>query len=269
MEDAGGILTLSVLFPQETESMTTPDDDPATPLRVLVIEDTASVATAIQSALRQAGMQAEIAPTGEAAIALHDSFQPDILLVDLGLPDMDGLELVARFANIGGGGIIVITANGEEATRVQGLETGADDYIVKPLALRELVARVRAVHRRVRHITLTQAAQAQIPAPRVTVDPTRRELRGQAPSPTLLTEAEFIALTALIEADGGAVSRDALSRAALRRTLHSDDRSVDQLILKLRRKLSEQGASPRTILSARSQGYLIADPSLFHSGTES
>ena len=230
-------------------------------LRVLVIEDSAGLAATIQVSLRLAGMEAEIAATGEAAIAVHERFHPDILLVDLGLPDMDGLELVARFANMGGCGIIVITANGEEAARVQGLETGADDYVVKPLAMRELVARVRAVHRRAR-----QAVQAQAAAPPsegLSIDHAKRLLRGQGETPALLTEAEYLALTHLLDAAGAPVSRDALSLAALRRNLHSDDRSVDQLVLKLRRKLTEQGASPRSILSVRGQGYLIADPSVF------
>ena len=237
------------------------ETDSREPLRVLVVEDTAGIAAAIQVSLRLAGMQVEIAATGEAAIALHDSLIPDIVLVDLGLPDMDGLELVARFANIGGSGIIVITANGEEATRVQGLETGADDYVVKPLAMRELVARVRAVRRRVRQI-----AQAQTVEPvtgGLMIDHARRLLRGQGEAPTLLTEAEYLALAYLLEAAGAAVARDALSVVALRRNLHSDDRSVDQLVLKLRRKLTEQGASPRSILSVRGQGYLVADPSIF------
>lgn len=237
------------------------DKEPREPIRVLVIEDTAGLAAAIQASLRLAGMEVEIAPTGEAAIALHESFNPDIVLVDLGLPDMDGLELVARFANMGGSGIIVITANGEEATRVQGLETGADDYVVKPLAMRELVARVRAVRRRVRQIAHAQSAAPASDG--LVIDHARRLLRGAGEAPTLLTEAEYLALVHLLEAAGTSVSRDALSLAALRRNLHSDDRSVDQLVLKLRRKLTEQGASPRSILSVRGQGYLIADPSVF------
>lgn len=251
------------------------DDEAIDRLRVLVIEDTAGLAASIQAALREAGMEVEIAPTGEIAIALHESFQPDILLIDLGLPDIDGLELVARFANIGGSGIIVITANGAEATRVQGLETGADDYVVKPLALRELTARVRALHRRVRQTTQAHTAHppaTQPPASVATglaIDHARRLLRGKNESTTLLTEAEYLALTHLLDAGGTSVSREALSRAALRRNLHSDDRSVDQLVLKLRRKLSEQGASSRTILSVRGQGYLIADPSVFHLAIQS
>ncbi len=244
--------------------MSTPmhdDKDSHETLRVLVIEDSAGIAATIQVSLRLAGMEVEIAPTGEAAIALFDSLNPDIVLVDLGLPDMDGLELVARFANIGGSGIIVITANDAETTRVQGLETGADDYVVKPLAMRELVARVRAVRRRV-----GQTEQAQDAAPvaeGLVIDHARRLLRGESEAPTLLTEAEYLALVHLLEAAGASVSRDELSVVALRRNLHSDDRSVDQLVLKLRRKLTEQGASPRSILSVRGQGYLIADASVF------
>ncbi len=236
-----------------------PDDEHSDTLRVLVIEDVATIAASIQLALQQAAITTELAFTGAEAIALHASFAPDIVLVDLGLPDMDGIDLVARFAAQGGCGIIIITASGEEADRVRGLETGADDYIVKPLALRELIARVRALHRRIRSAATTPGAAAG----GIMVDHARRLVRGEDGRSTALTEAEYLALHTLIEAAGTSVSREWLSKVALRRTLHHEDRSVDQLILKLRRKLAEHGASTRSILSVRGQGYVVADPAMF------
>jgi DNA-binding response OmpR family regulator len=228
-------------------------------LRVLIIEDGATVATAIEAALREAGMTAYVASTGMAALAAKPSFHPDVILVDLDLPDIDGLHLVSRFAREADCGIIVVSANGAEATRIAGLEAGADDYIVKPAPLRELAARIRAVHRRVQRTEVDPGD----PSATLRMDPSRRLLRGPNESSVLLTEAEATALEVLLDADGASVSREWLSQTALKRKLHEDDRSVDQLVLKLRRKIASLGASERSILSARRHGYIIPDPALF------
>jgi len=230
-------------------------------IRVLIVEDTATIAATMQAALQQAGMTTELAASGAEAIARKAEFAPAIALIDLGLPDMDGLDLVEDFSAAGDCGVIVVTADGAEATRVRGLDTGADDYIIKPLALPELVARVRALHRRLQRPG--SAAPAQI-----SIDAAAHTLLGADGRRTALSDAEYVALTTLLEAAGTSVSREWLARAALRRVLHADDRSVDQLVLKLRRKLSDHGASRRTILSVRGQGYVIADPTVFGFGSE-
>lgn len=229
----------------------------AASLRILLVEDVPTVAAAMKAALLSAGFEVEHVLTGTEAVARKEHFRPDIALVDLGLPDVDGIELVERFAADGDCGIIVVTANDQAAVRVQGLETGADDYLVKPAQPSELIARIRAVHRR---MTKTPAAG---PAARIGVDTSRRCLVTMDRQQILLTEAEMSALEAMLEAGGAPVSREGLSRSALKRELHADDRAVDQLVMKLRRKLTEAGASERVILSARRQGYTIADPGLF------
>ena len=214
------------------------------------------MAAVLQAGLHQAGMGTDLARTGGEAIERGESFRPDIVLIDLNLPDVDGLDLVRHFAGIGGVGLIVVTANGEEATRIAGLDTGADDYVVKPVRVRELAARIRALERRMR--------RPGAPRPGiVTIDRVSRCLSGGNGEPTLVTEAELAALETLLDAEGASVSREWLSRVALRRPLHDDDRSVDQLILKLRRKLAGQGASSRAILAVRQQGYVIADSTMF------
>jgi len=225
-------------------------------LRVLIVEDIPTIAASMQAMLLQAGMDVGLAVSGAEAVEHKRSFQPEVILVDLDLPDMNGISLVERFAGEGDCGLIVVTANDHAAARVAGLETGADDYIVKPVPARELTARIRAVHRR-----LSKSAEAR--QLRIFVDFTQRCLTGPTGTRTLLTEAESAALETLLDAAGTGVSRDWLSRVALKRPPHADDRAVDQLMMKLRRKLAEQGASERTILSARRQGYMIADPSLF------
>lgn len=231
----------------------------ATALRVVIVEDTPTMAFAIQAALREAGMETRIATTGADAIAAKTDFRPDVVLVDLQLPDVSGMELVAMFARDADCGVIVVTANGAEADRIAGLDTGADDYIVKPAALRELAARIRAVHRRLYRPGPDQTATVAT----LTIDPARRVLAGPDDSSVILTEAEAAALDTLLDAAGASVSREMLSQAALKRSPHADDRSVDQLVLKLRRKIVSLGASERTILSARRLGYVIPDPGQF------
>lgn len=229
---------------------------PVPRIRVLLVEDVRSVAVGVQSMLLQASMDVEIAETGAEGWARKLAFNPEIALIDLGLPDVEGFELVERFAAAGDTGIILLTANDEEAARVMALETGADDYMVKPAPARELVARIRALHRRMNR---PQADRML----RIYIDAAQRSLIGPGGVRTALTEAEMSALDTLLDAGGVSVSREWLSRIALKRPLHADDRAVDQLVMKLRRKLASQGASDRTILSARRQGYMIADPSLF------
>ncbi len=230
------------------------------PLRVLVVEDTVAVSNLIAAALRAEAMVVEEAATGVRAVARKPAFCPDIVLVDLGLPDMDGIELVERFAHDGDCGVIVVTARDSEATRIAGLEHGADDYVVKPALLKELAARVRAVHRRLAR--LEQAARSYA-GPRTLLDAARRRLIGPGTISTALTEAEFSALETLVEAEGVSVSREWLGRVALKRPISPEDRSIDQLVLKLRRKLAMHGLPERAIMSSRGLGYIVPEPGRF------
>lgn len=235
-----------------------------------------TAATAIQAALHAANMITEVCTTGAGAIGQKERFRPDVLLIDLDLPDVSGFTLVEQFAAAGDCGVIVVSAFGDELTRIAGLETGADDYIVKPPVLRELAARIRAVNRRIHRrgssaslddvpmVTLPpHGATAANPGQTLAIDHVQRCLIGPTGERTLLTEAELSVLDTLIDAKGASVSREWLSRVALKRPLHSDDRSVDQLVLKLRRKIASHGQFERVILSARRQGYVIMDPTIF------
>lgn len=234
--------------------------EPRLPPRVLIVEDIAPVAMAVAASLRSSGIEAELASSGAEAIERKVSFRPDIVLVDLQLPDVIGFELVERFARDGDCGVIVVTSSSEEALRVEGLDRGADDYLVKPVPMRELAARIRALYRR---LTRSEPREPAGPPTQIVVEPAHRCLIGLHGERTTLSEAEFTALETLLDADGAPVSREWLGRVALKRPLHADDRSVDQLVLKLRRKLTASGAAERTILSARRQGYVIPDPSVF------
>lgn len=256
------------LLPVSPSSPPAPPN-PLAPLRVLIVEDSATVAVAISIALNNDNMRTRIAATGSEGLAACESFHPDIVLLDLELPDVNGMELLGHFAAMPGRGVIVVTVSGAEAQRIAGLEHGADDYIVKPAPLRELAARIRAVHRR-----LGRAAPLSAPPPGtssapetdadalVLFDIARRQLLGRNGATSPLTEAEAAALQALVEARGAAVSRARLSEVALKRALHAEDRSVDQIVLKLRRKIAVFAASERVILSMRRLGYVMPQPSI-------
>ena len=230
-------------------------------MRVLVVEDVATLAAMMERALRSEGMDVTCAGTGEQALAESELARPDIVLIDLSLPDTDGMSLVAVFANQGCG-VIVVTATAEEESRVLALDIGADDYMVKPVLMHELAARIRALHRRLQG---RGAAPAQ--GGRIGVDIQRRHLAGPEGRLQPLTEAEMLAFEALLDAAGEPVTREWISKIALKRPVHSEDRSVDQLVMKLRRKLTDLGCPDRTILSVRRQGYVMADPALFQRTT--
>ncbi len=236
------------------------------PLRVLIVEDSPATAAWLSAALTGAGMAVEQVADGGTALARKTWFRPDVALVDLGLPDFDGLSLVERLAQDGDCGVIVVSADASEASRIAGIDIGADDYVVKPPILGELVARIRAVHRR---LTRPGHPPATSRPPQVTLDSASRCLVGPGRARTPLTEAEFAAIETLLDADGASVSRDWLGRVALKRPLRADDRSVDQLVLKLRRKIAVHGVIGRTILSSRGLGYVIPEPGRFSILTES
>jgi DNA-binding response OmpR family regulator len=238
---------------------------------VMLVEDDQDVALTIQRFIERAGMKTTWARNGAEAVRLKDSFRPDIVLVDLGLPDMSGVSLITWLAGRRDCGIIVVSGRGEEVERIVGIELGADDYVTKPVPMRELVARIRAVHRR----SVRQAAPPVVAAAdggqvagyvtlgAVRVDLARRIVTSQgaeagAEAQIHLTAGEFLALEALIQAAPQPVSRETLCRLALRRPFHAEDRGVDQLILGLRRKLFDDDTAHNVIMSVRSAGYAIA-----------
>ncbi len=238
-------------------------EHPAVPRVLLVGHPTALAATAAV-ALRAAGMDVEIAATMTEAVYLLTRFHPGVVLLYAEGAAPTELERLPLLAQGGDTGVILVLAEDGEAARIAGLDAGADDAVGPATLPRELVARTRAVHRRV---VRGQASLPVEPPPQIGIDTAHRCLVGRHGERTTLSEAEFVALETLLDADGAPVSREWLGRLALKRLPHPEDRSVDQLVLKLRRKLVSVGASERTILSARRQGYVIADPTRFRSLT--
>jgi DNA-binding response OmpR family regulator len=239
-------------------------------LRVLLVEDNIAVATAMLLLLEGAGFVAAHADSGAAAKQLKQTFQPEITVVDLQLPDTSGVSLVRWLVDQGGCGVVVLSGLSDEIDRVTCLELGADDYIVKPPNPREFVARLLAVHRRVAPAARGAAgrgaaergaaereAGTKLALGACTADVTTRELRDAAGQLLELTSAEWALLTALAAAPGRTVSRDALSQAVLHRPWRPDDRSIDQLVFQLRRKLGSEDVGRRLIQSVRGEGYLL------------
>ena len=204
--------------------------------------------------VERAGFAAVWAQTGAEARVLKLSFQPNIALVDLELPDTNGITLIKWLVQ-DGCAVIVVSGAGDECDRVVGLELGADDYIVKPASLRELIARIRAVHRRAALPAAVSSARLDPGA--LVIDTAKRTVHTKAGERLALTGAEFLAIDMLSKAAGAVVTRDQLSESVLRRAWQPSDRSVDQIILTLRHKMPPDADGQSLIQSVRGYGYVL------------
>jgi two-component system, OmpR family, response regulator RegX3 len=203
-------------------------------VRVLIVEDEDSIAEPLAEGLRREGFEVERAATGESALAAPT---PDLVLLDLRLPDVDGLDVCRRLRERSDVPIIVVTARGEEADRVVGLELGADDYVVKPFGLRELIARIRAVTRRGRDMN---RGDDTIRVGELEVDGRARRARlGERVLE--LTAKEFDLLTALARDPGAAISRRRLLEDVWETSWYGSSKTIDVHVAALRRKLGDPG----------------------------
>ncbi len=217
-------------------------------MQVLVVEDDAAIYEPLVAALRRNGFEVDHTRMGVEAVSLVRDRNPDVMLLDLGLPDLEGLEVlkqVRRFSDIP---IIIATARGEETDRVVGLEIGADDYVVKPYSVRELSARIRAISRRRRN-------EQQMGTERLLVDRSKRRvtLDGQEVE---LTAKEFELLAVLAEDPGRAVTRQELFSRVWDPVWVGSGKSLDVHVATLRKKLGE-GSLIETV---RGVGYRLAAP---------
>ena len=222
--------------------------------RVLVVEDDRDIADSLELFLRSDGHRTERAHDGRRALELVQNARPDLVLLDLGLPELDGLEVLKAIRARSDLPVIVVTARREEVDELIGLGLGADDYVTKPFAPRSLMARVKAVLRRtVSTPTLTDVTTI---GPLV-VDRYRVEARVDD-VPLTLTPTEFALLAALADAPGKAMRREELIEHAMP---DSDalERTVDGHLKNLRRKLAELGA-PHLLETVRGVGYRLHVP---------
>jgi len=215
-------------------------------MRVLLVEDDTRFAGALTAALRRSGYEVDHAPTVAAALAAPPG---DLVLLDVGLPDGDGMDVCRRLRAHGDVAIIMLTARGEERDRVAGLRGGADDYVVKPFGFAELRARMEAVLRRARRSVGVREVG------RLRVDIDRHEVRV-GDRPVTLTRKEFHLLTLLVAQPGTAVRRERLLTEVWQTSWRGASRTLDVHMATLRGKIGE-GARIETI---RGVGYRITPP---------
>jgi DNA-binding response OmpR family regulator len=225
---------------------------------VLVIEDDPNTAALIALYLEREGFKPITAGDGAEGLALAWQYRPVLVILDLMLPRMDGWEVCRRLRQKSEVPVIMLTARGEEIDRVAGLTLGADDYVVKPFSPRELVARVKAVLRRVQ--TTPAGENKLLSYDEVRLDLEKRSLRVGGLSVSL-TPHEYTLLTTLMSGRGKTFTRDELlDRLYPRGEAVVIDRVVDVHIGKLRQKIEPDLSAPRYILTVRGIGYRFADP---------
>jgi DNA-binding response OmpR family regulator len=215
-------------------------------MRILLVEDDDRFADALMPALRRQGFDVSRAATAAVALATPPA---DLVLLDLGLPDMDGIEVCRRLRADGDIAIIALTARGEERDRVIGLRAGADDYLVKPFGIAELRARIEAVMRRVR-----PAARPVVAAGDLRIDLARRVVTSADGSPIALTRKEFELLAALARQPGVVVSRERLLIEVWHSAWPGGRRTLDVHMATLRGKLGR----PKVIETVHGVGYRLA-----------
>ena len=219
---------------------------------VLVVEDEASIASFVAMYLRNAGYDVKVAPTGRDALTLADSQSPALIVLDLMLPDIDGIEVCRRLRHTSDVPILMLTARDEDVDKIVGLEVGADDYLTKPFNPRELVARVKSILRRSTP-ERKEAKTTQIRHGQLLVDSGRREVQVDGQD-VQLAPKEFDLLWELLDHNGLVLTRDQLLERVWGYTFAGDTRTVDVHIRQLRRKLGD--ASP--IVTVWGVGYKAA-----------
>lgn len=224
---------------------------------VLTIEDDAPIRRGIVDALEFAGYQVLEAARGDEGVEMAVQRQYDLLLLDLVLPGTDGLTILREVRKVRPTlPVIILTARGEENDRVEGLRLGADDYVVKPFSVKELLARVEAVLRRSPERP-TDVVQVEIP--KGTADLERREVRFQDGQRTDLSEREVELLRYLATNPGRAISREEILANVWRITPQGvSTRTIDMHVARLREKLRDDAEHPQVLLTVRGKGYMFA-----------
>jgi DNA-binding response OmpR family regulator len=223
--------------------------------KVLVVEDEPAIADVVARYLKRAGYETAIAATGRGALGQSEAVRPDVVVLDLMLPDIDGLEVMRRMRRGDWrSAIILLTARGEESDRIVGLRLGADDYVVKPFSPAELVARVDAVLRRIEPLP---EREPPLRFDRLAIDPAARtaEFDGRLLE---LTQREFDLLLFLARHPGQVFTRNQLMEHVWRYTFYTDTSTVTVHIRRLRAKLEPDPARPRHVETVWGVGYRFA-----------
>jgi DNA-binding response OmpR family regulator len=224
--------------------------------RILVVEDESRIAQLVRDYLEHAGFEAIVAGDGDTALASARRSRPDLVVLDLGLPGRDGLDVARTLRRTSSVPIVMLTARGDETDRIVGLELGADDYVVKPFSPKELVARVRAVLRRTESAQeggpeVLRVADVEVDVPRMRV-----AVGGR---PVEFTPTEFQLLATLVREPGRVFTRGQLLDAVHGVAFESYERAVDAHVKNIRRKLEPTPGRPRYLLTVHGVGYRFAD----------
>jgi DNA-binding response OmpR family regulator len=224
---------------------------------ILVVDDEPKIVKLVRDYLERAGFRVRAASDGKAALDMARAERPDLIVLDLGLPTMDGLDVTRELRKTSMAPIIMLTARSEETDKLVGLELGADDYITKPFSPKELVARVRVAFRHQeayadRNSELIHVADLSMDVPRMRVTADGREIEE-------LTPSEFLLLAEMARAPGRVFTRAQLLNALHGVAFESYERAIDAHIKNIRRKLEPQPAQPRYVLTVYGVGYKFND----------
>ena len=224
---------------------------------ILIVEDEESITTPLAEALERDGFHAEIAHTVADALGRGRSLRPDLVLLDIGLPDGSGLD-VCRELRVGSTvPIIILSARGEETDRIVGLELGADDYVVKPFSAREVIARIRAVLRRANAPAATNEGPLQAGAVRLDLARRSVTLGGELLE---LSRKEFDLLALLMREAGSVVQRERLIDEVWDVNWFGSTKTLDVHVSALRKKLGDDSAEPRYLHTVRGVGFRFSGP---------
>jgi two-component system, OmpR family, response regulator RegX3 len=223
---------------------------------VLLVEDEESITAPLSEALTREGFEPVVAGTAAEALELAASRSPDLVLLDLGLPDASGLDVCRELRSRSTVPIIMVTARGEEMDRVVGLEVGADDYVVKPFSAREVIARIRAVLRRTA-APAPRALDEVVEVGDVRVDRAKRSA-SFAGEPLELSRKEFDLLQLLVDSAGAVVTRERLIDEVWDTNWFGSTKTLDVHVSALRKKLGDDPGTPRYIHTVRGVGFRFA-----------
>ena len=226
---------------------------------VLVVDDEEAIAEAVRARLESEGYRVFVAADGPQAIELHAEHHPDLVVLDLMLPGMDGLEVCKQIQRDGWTPVLMLTAKAEEADKVVGFAVGADDYLTKPFSLRELASRVKAILRRMERIRSTHDG-GPLDRGGMVIDANRRRVSVDGDE-VGLTPLEFEILLSLARDPGVVMSRDQLMDRVWGYRDYAGGRVVDSHVARIRRKLHEDGNEPRFIRTVHGVGYAFQEGS--------
>jgi two-component system response regulator CpxR len=228
--------------------------------RVLIVDDDVELCELVTEYLTSEGFQVETAPDGPSGLERALSGEHALLVLDIMLPGMNGLEVLRKLRAKSRLPVLILTARGDDVDRIVGLEIGADDYLAKPFNPRELLARARAILRRAQSPLVGAPGSEKVSVGDVDMDPAARVVRRRG-EPVELTSVEFSLLELLLRSAGQVITREQIARDVLGRQFFPYDRSVDMHVSKLRRKLGEAPGGGERIKTIRGIGYVFARPS--------